>query len=150
MENRHRKKHQNGRERPHFFGFQPPKKFVGSLPPLARWLRASCAEVKNRAKHLVMHSVLSPATEQEGTNVALLKTPLKRPRTTTLQIRLEEEVKLKLETYAQFIEATPSYVMTEALKLLFKKDAEFKHWLEHHPGNSDEQGNEGGLFTKTA
>src|SRR5271156_4611464 len=27
------KKHQNGRERPHFFGFQPPKKFVGSLPP---------------------------------------------------------------------------------------------------------------------
>ena len=28
-----RKKHQIGRERPHFFGFQPPKKFVGSLPP---------------------------------------------------------------------------------------------------------------------
>jgi hypothetical protein len=26
-------KHQIGRERPHFFGFQPPKKFVGSLPP---------------------------------------------------------------------------------------------------------------------
>jgi hypothetical protein len=25
--------YQNGRERPHFFGFQPPKKFVGSLPP---------------------------------------------------------------------------------------------------------------------
>jgi hypothetical protein len=24
---------QIGRERPHFFGFQPPKKFVGSLPP---------------------------------------------------------------------------------------------------------------------
>jgi hypothetical protein len=22
-----------GRERPHFFGFQPPKKFIGSLPP---------------------------------------------------------------------------------------------------------------------
>jgi hypothetical protein len=28
-----RKKHQIGRERPHFFGFQPPKKFVGALPP---------------------------------------------------------------------------------------------------------------------
>jgi hypothetical protein len=25
--------YQNGRERPHFFGFQPPKKCVGSLPP---------------------------------------------------------------------------------------------------------------------
>jgi hypothetical protein len=32
---KHRKiKHQNGRERPHFFGFQPPKKFLGSLPPV--------------------------------------------------------------------------------------------------------------------
>jgi len=31
---KHRKlKDRNGRERPHFFGFQPPKKFLGSLPP---------------------------------------------------------------------------------------------------------------------
>jgi predicted transcriptional regulator len=97
-----------------------------------------------------MRSVVSPVKGQEGRNVALLKTPLKRPRTTTLQIRLEEEVKLKLENSAQFIEATPSYVTTEALKLLFKKDAEFKHWLEHHHGNSDEQEHEGGLFTKIA
>jgi hypothetical protein len=28
-----RKKHKIGRERPRFFGFQPPKKFEGSLPP---------------------------------------------------------------------------------------------------------------------
>jgi hypothetical protein len=27
------KKHQIGRERPHFFGLQPPKKSLGSLPP---------------------------------------------------------------------------------------------------------------------
>jgi hypothetical protein len=26
--------HQNGWERPHFFGLQPPKKFLGSLPPV--------------------------------------------------------------------------------------------------------------------
>ena len=25
--------YKNGRERPHFFGFHPPKKFVGSRPP---------------------------------------------------------------------------------------------------------------------
>src|ERR1700722_7316948 len=30
------KKCQIGLEQPHFFGFQPPKKFVGSLPPLVR------------------------------------------------------------------------------------------------------------------
>jgi len=29
------KKRQIGRERPHFFGFQPPKWTVGSLPPCA-------------------------------------------------------------------------------------------------------------------
>jgi len=28
------KKHQNGRERPHFSAFQPPKKFVESAPAL--------------------------------------------------------------------------------------------------------------------
>jgi hypothetical protein len=32
---KHRKiKHQNGRERPHFSGFNPPKKFSRSLPPV--------------------------------------------------------------------------------------------------------------------
>src|SRR5208282_3065343 len=31
--NRQWKKHEIGRERPHFFGFQPPKNFVGSPPP---------------------------------------------------------------------------------------------------------------------
>ena len=82
--------------------------------------------------------------------MALLKTPSKKPKTTTLQVRLEEEVKLKLENYAEFIDATPSYVMSEALKLLFKKDDEFKGWLDHRPGNGDHHQVEGGLFTKTA
>jgi hypothetical protein len=30
----------SGGGEPHFFGLQPPKKFVGSLPPSARWSRA--------------------------------------------------------------------------------------------------------------
>jgi hypothetical protein len=59
-------------------------------------------------------------------------------------------VKLKLENCAEFIDATPSYVVSEALKLLFRRDDEFKHWLDHHPSNGDHQKIEGGLFTKTA
>ncbi|MGA7623248.1 MAG: hypothetical protein WCA91_06690 [Candidatus Acidiferrales bacterium] len=82
--------------------------------------------------------------------MALLKAPSKKPKTTTLQVRLEEEVKLKLENYAEFIDATPSYVMSEALKFLFKKDEDFKHWRDHRPSNGDHQEIEGGLFTKTA
>jgi hypothetical protein len=82
-------------------------------------------------------------------NVALLKAPSKKPKTTTLQVRLEEGVKLKLENYAEFIDATPSYVMSEALKLLFRRDDDFKHWLTKHPTNGDAHEIEGGLFSKT-
>jgi len=82
--------------------------------------------------------------------MSLLKTPSKKPKTATLQVRVEEEVKLKLENYAEFIDATPSYVMSEALKLVFKKDEEFKHWLDRRPRNDEQQQIEGGLFTKIA
>ena len=61
--------------------------------------------------------------------MALLKPPSKQPKTTTLQVRLEEEVRHSLDRYAEFIDATPSYVVSEALKLLFKKDDDFKRWL---------------------
>jgi len=82
--------------------------------------------------------------------VALLKAPSKKPKTTTLQVRMEEEVRLKMENYAEFIDASPSYVMSEALKLLFKRDEEFKHWLDQRPTNRDDHRTEGALFTKTA
>jgi predicted transcriptional regulator len=82
--------------------------------------------------------------------VPLLRAPSRKPKTRTLQVRLEEEVKVNLENHAEFIAATPSYVMSEALKLLFKKDDEFKRWLNHRPSNGDHHDIEGGLFTKTA
>ena len=83
--------------------------------------------------------------------MALLKAPFKRPKTATLQVRLEEEVKFKLENYAQFIDATPSYVMSEALKLLFRRDDEFKRWLEQHPNNgTSDHEIEGAPLTRNA
>ena len=45
-------KHQIGRERPLFFGFQPPKKFVGSLPPSARRWRALGLPRRDAANNL--------------------------------------------------------------------------------------------------
>jgi hypothetical protein len=50
-------KHQIGRERPHFFGFQPPKKFVGSLPPdtLIAWRRFAA---QSCGKQFVMQAAL--------------------------------------------------------------------------------------------
>jgi len=54
----------------------------------------------------------------------LLKAPSKQPAITTLQVRLEEEVRHNLDRYAEFIGANASYVVSEALKVLFKRDAD--------------------------
>jgi predicted transcriptional regulator len=80
----------------------------------------------------------------------LLKAPSKQPKTTTLQVRLEEEVRHKLDRYAEFIGANPSYVVSAALKLLFRKDAEFKRWIGQYTNNQNQQQVLGDALTKTA
>ena len=82
--------------------------------------------------------------------MAILKSPSKQPKTTTLQVRLEEEVRRNLDRYAEFIDANPSYVVSEALKLLFRKDVEFKRWAGQHTSNHNQQQIQGGALTKTA
>lgn len=61
--------------------------------------------------------------------MALLKAPSKQPKTALLQVRLEEEVRVNLDRYAEFLDANPSYVVSEVLKLLYRKDREFQSWL---------------------
>lgn len=63
--------------------------------------------------------------------MAILKSPPRPPKNETLQIRVEEQVKTKLHEYAEFIDSSESYVVSEALKMLFKKDDEFKSWLQN-------------------
>ena len=82
--------------------------------------------------------------------MALVKAPSKQPKTTTLQVRLEEEVRHNLDRYAEFIDANASYVVSEALKLLFRKDDEFKRWLGQHTNNHDQEQIQGDALTKTA
>ena len=82
--------------------------------------------------------------------MALLKAPSKQPKTTILQVRLKEEVRHNLDRYAEFIDANASYVVSEALKLLFRKDDEFKRWLGQHTNNHDQEQIQGDALTKTA
>ncbi len=82
--------------------------------------------------------------------MALLKAPSKQPKSTTLQVRLEEEVRHNLDRYAEFIDATPSYVVSEALKLLFKKDDDFRRWAGQHANNHSQKQIQGDALTKTA
>ncbi len=67
--------------------------------------------------------------------MAIIKAPPKQPKAVTIQARVEESVKTQIYKYARFIDSTPSYVITEALKVLFKRDDEFKAWLGQHSDN---------------
>jgi len=68
----------------------------------------------------------------------------------TIQARVEESVKAHLDQYAKFIDSTPSYVITEALKVLFKRDDEFKALLGQQPGNGQTHEHAGGGLKETA
>lgn len=61
--------------------------------------------------------------------MAVLKAPPKQPKTTVVQLRLDDEARTKLTKYAEFLDCSPSYVVTEALKLVYGKDKEFQSWL---------------------
>lgn len=69
----------------------------------------------------------------------LLKTQAKQPKSATIQVRVEEDVKLRPDKYAEYIDSSPAYVVAEALKLLFHEDGEFKSWLGQHTHNSETQ-----------
>jgi len=62
----------------------------------------------------------------------VLKSPPKLIRNATIQVRVEEEIDTKLRKYAEFIDATPAFVVAESLKMLFYKDVEFREWLTQH------------------
>ena len=48
--------------------------------------------------------------------MSVLKAPPKQPRTTVVQLRLDDEARMQLTKYAEFLDCSPSYVVTEALK----------------------------------
>jgi len=82
--------------------------------------------------------------------MATIKAPPKQPKTVTIQARVQESVKTQLDRYAEFIDSSTSYVITEALKLLFKRDDEFKAWLGQHTNSQNPKQIQGEALTKNA
>ena len=82
--------------------------------------------------------------------MAIIKAPPKQPKTVTIQARVDESVKAQLDRYAEFIDSSTSYVLTEALKLLFKRDDEFRAWLGYRASDQNQEPNHGEAHTKTA
>jgi predicted transcriptional regulator len=97
-----------------------------------------------------MTGIVQKRRHQRRTDVAILKSPPRPPKNETLQIRVEEQIKAKLHEYAEFIDSSESYVVSEALKMLFKKDDEFKSWLQDQLRNgSHSQNGEGAVIENT-
>ena len=82
--------------------------------------------------------------------MAIIKAPPKQPKSVTVQAGVEESVKTQLDQYAKFIDSTPSYVITEALRVLFKRDDEFKAWLGQQSGSGQNHELTGGGLKETA
>ena len=82
--------------------------------------------------------------------MSILKSPPKQPKAVTVRARVEESVKTQLERYAEFIDASPSYVITEALELLFRKDDDFRRWAEQHTNNHNQEQIQGDALMETA
>ena len=80
--------------------------------------------------------------------MAVLKAPLKQPKTTVVQLRLDDEAKMKLAKYAEFLDCSPSYVVTEALKLVYNKDKEFQVWLSDQHTSNQESSSKGESFQR--
>ena len=80
--------------------------------------------------------------------MSILKSPPKQPKAVTIQARVEESVKAQLELYAEFIDASPSYVMTEALKLLFRKNEDFRCWADQHSTNHNNEKVKGDVLVR--
>ena len=64
----------------------------------------------------------------------LLKPPAPTVAKRKYYIRIEEPLALTMERYAEFIGAhSADHVITQALEFVFKKDSDFREWLEKNP-----------------
>jgi len=119
------------RERPHPLTHGASRWPCGRSRPHRNFGVAFCA-LAYRPENLSDKTSDTLCEHERRSPLSILKSPPKQPKAVTIQARVEESVKTKLELYAEFIDASPSYVITEALRLLFRKDDDFRRWADQH------------------
>ena len=66
--------------------------------------------------------------------MALLKPPDPEIPCRKYYVRIEDPLAATMERYAEFLGAsTTDHVIGQALQFVFRKDTDFKDWLDHHP-----------------
>jgi len=83
---------------------------------------------------------------EEDMPMSVLKAPPKPRKTTVVQLRLDDQARMQVTKYADFLECSPSYVVTEALKLVCNKDKEFQSWLSSQHTKPSEPTTKGESF----
>ena len=82
--------------------------------------------------------------------MSFLKAPPQQPKNETVQLRLSQIVKFRLARYAEFIHASPSYIVREMLERLFRKDTEFQAYLAaYKPPDQTSHGVQGDVVPST-
>ena len=121
---------------------------VWSLPPSQELRVSVLCGCTDRPENLSDRRSDTLYENERRSPLSILKPPPKQPKAVTIQARVEESVKTQLELYAEFIDASPSYVITEALKLLFRKDDEFRRWADQHTNNHNNEKARGEVLAK--
>jgi len=67
--------------------------------------------------------------------MSIIKKPETPPEIVTLEVQIEQPLIEMLDRYAQFIGSTRDHIVTSAVRLVFKKDYEFKRWLREQLGS---------------
>ena len=81
-----------------------------------------------------------PDPETERIPMPLLKSPDRPVAKRKYYIRIAEPLAQTMERYAEFISASSvEHVISQALELVFRKDTEFRAWLEKNPSGKKAQ-----------
>jgi hypothetical protein len=123
--------------------------YLGSLPPSQELRSRVLRDCIHRPENLLDKRSDTLYENERRSPLSILKSPPKQPKAVTIQARVEESVKTQLELYAEFIDASPSYVITEALKLLFRKDDDFRLWTDHRTNSHNNEKDRGDVLAKS-
>ena len=61
--------------------------------------------------------------------MSIIKKPAEPPQIVSLEVQIEQPILDTLDRYAEFIQTNREHIVASALRLVFKKDYDFKRWL---------------------
>jgi hypothetical protein len=70
--------------------------------------------------------------------MSIIKKPAEPPKIVSLDIQIEQPILDTLDRYTEFIGTSREHIVASALRLVFKKDYDFKRWLRSQD-SSDSQ-----------